>query len=161
MILIDSDVYAIHLMYPRDARFALNQHFLSQVRPIPKATTIFNLLEICGKASFSLSLAALQKLYRNFDKNYRVRVLFPKTQDLSGEEFLQRVLIQRSLHKILTRMAFLDALILSTAEDYPEIDTFVTWNARHFRGKTSLSVLTPREYLEERRQAGGAGNAPA
>lgn len=150
MILIDSDVYAIHLMYLRDVRFSLNQDFLNWVQPIPKSTTIFNLLEICGKASFNLSLAGLQKLYRDFDKNYRVRVLFPKTQGLSGEEFLQRVLIQRSLHKIFTRMALLDALILSTAEDYPELDTLISWNARHFRGKTPLTVLTPAEYLEGR-----------
>ena len=148
MILIDSDVYAIHLMYLRDMRFSLNQGFLDRVRPIPKATTIFNLLEICGKASFNLSLVAVQKLYRDFDKNYRVRVLFPRTKGLSAEQLLQQVLIERSLYKIFARMAFMDALILSTAEDYAEIDTFISWNARHFRDKTSLLVLTPAEYLE-------------
>ena len=30
MILIDSDVYAIHLMYPRDVRFSLNQDFVKE-----------------------------------------------------------------------------------------------------------------------------------
>jgi len=150
MILIDSDVYAIHLMYLRDARFSVNQDFLDRVRPIPKVTTIFNLLEICGKASFNLSLVALQKLYRDFGKNYRVRVLFPRTRGLSAEQLLQEVLIERSLYKIFAKMALMDALILSTAEDYAEIDTFISWNARHFRDKTSLLVLTPAEYLEGR-----------
>jgi len=26
---------------------------------------------------------------------------------------------------------------------------FVTWNARHFRGKTSLEVFTPETYLAQ------------
>ena len=44
------------------------------------------------------------------------------------------------------RMAFVDALVLQMAEDAPEAQAFVTWNARHFRGKTHLPVLTPAEY---------------
>ncbi len=148
MILIDSDVYAMHLMYLRDVRFSLNQDFLDRVRPIPKATTIFNLLEICGQASFNLSLVAVQRLYRDFAKSYRVRVLIPRTQGLSAEQLLQRVLIERSLYKIFAKMAFMDALILSTAEEYAEIDAFISWNARHFRDKTSLLVRTPAEYLK-------------
>jgi hypothetical protein len=28
------------------------------------------------------------------------------------------------------------------------VSSFVTWNARHFQGKTLLSVLTPEEYLK-------------
>lgn len=44
------------------------------------------------------------------------------------------------------RMAFLDALVLSLAERSPGVTSFVTWNARHYKGKTSLQVLTPEEY---------------
>ena len=42
----------------------------------------------------------------------------------------------------------MDALILGLAECAPEADAFITWNARHFKGKSSLKVLTPQEYLE-------------
>lgn len=41
----------------------------------------------------------------------------------------------------------LDALILHLAEHAPNAEAFVTWNARHFRNKSSLPVLTPAEYL--------------
>jgi hypothetical protein len=27
------------------------------------------------------------------------------------------------------------------------LEYFVTWNAKHFKGKTILTVLTPEEYL--------------
>ncbi|MDH7485344.1 MAG: hypothetical protein QHJ81_03615 [Anaerolineae bacterium] len=64
-------------------------------------------------------------------------------------------LIRGAFDRICSKMAFLDALILYTAEQYPEARAFITWNARHFRGKTSLSVLTPRECLEERHQDEG------
>ena len=40
-------------------------------------------------------------------------------------------------------MAFLDALIIGLAERTPDVKAFVTWNARHFRDKTLLTVLTP------------------
>lgn len=45
------------------------------------------------------------------------------------------------------RVAFLDALILDLVERTPNVESFVTWNARHFKGKTSLPVFTPTEYL--------------
>lgn len=40
-----------------------------------------------------------------------------------------------------------DAVILWTLETNQEVDIFVTWNTRHFKGKTSLKVLTPSEFL--------------
>jgi len=54
--------------------------------------------------------------------------------------------------KLLERMRqqplpFLDALILGLVERAAGVDVFVTWNARHFRGKTALPVLTPEEFL--------------
>ena len=45
------------------------------------------------------------------------------------------------------RMAFMDSLVLNLAERTPDVDYFITWNARHFKGKSSLQVLTPEEYV--------------
>ena len=33
-----------------------------------------------------------------------------------------------------------------------DVDVFVTWNARHFKGKGALPVFTPAEYLTEAAQ---------
>jgi hypothetical protein len=45
-------------------------------------------------------------------------------------------------------MPFLDSLILNLAEQAPEVEALVTWNARHYQGKTRLTVLTPNDYLQ-------------
>jgi hypothetical protein len=34
-----------------------------------------------------------------------------------------------------------------TLETNQEVDTLVTWNTKHFKGKTPLKVLTPSELL--------------
>lgn len=47
------------------------------------------------------------------------------------------------------KMPFMDALILDLAERTPQVTELITWNARHFLGKSSLPVLTPDEYLAE------------
>ena len=44
-------------------------------------------------------------------------------------------------------MAFIDALILDLAERTSDIKYFVAWNARHFKDKSALPVVTPSEYL--------------
>jgi hypothetical protein len=41
-----------------------------------------------------------------------------------------------------------DGLILDLIERVGSVTTFVTWNARHYRNMTALTVLTPTEYLE-------------
>jgi hypothetical protein len=147
MILIDSDVYAIDIMYPHDPRYASNSGFLVSVADESKATTIFNVLEICGKASFILPGDKLLKLYRSFARDYAVVVLWPKTDAMLAADFLTQRVVARSIAKMMNKMAFLDALILCVAEEHPDVDTFITWNARHFKGKTALLVQTPREYL--------------
>jgi hypothetical protein len=48
------------------------------------------------------------------------------------------------------RMAFMDSLVLTLAERAPDVECLVTWNAKHFKGKTSLKVVTPEEYLAKK-----------
>jgi len=38
---------------------------------------------------------------------------------------------------------------MNLAEERTYVGVFVTWNARHFRDKTPLTVLTPPEFLGE------------
>lgn len=48
------------------------------------------------------------------------------------------------------KLSFGDALILATIEAWiPQAACFVSWDARHFRGKTTLPVKTPKEFLEQ------------
>ncbi|MBI5035236.1 MAG: hypothetical protein HZB51_32315 [Chloroflexi bacterium] len=59
------------------------------------------------------------------------------------QEFFDQPYAKMRLH----RMAFMDALILNLAEQTPGVTSFVTWNARHFKGKSNLHIFTPAEYL--------------
>jgi len=38
-------------------------------------------------------------------------------------------------------------LHMRSLETNHEVDTFVTWNTKYFKGKTSLKILTPSELL--------------
>jgi hypothetical protein len=133
---IDSDIFIIAARFPRDQRSAENQRFLALVRQHPNtfATTIFNKLEVMGELSFG----------KEFERHFGVTVLMP--QGIVNLEGLWAAL----LPYLKRKMALGDALVLMVAESHPEVDTFVTWNAKHFRGKTHLSVLTPSEFLRRR-----------
>ena len=44
-------------------------------------------------------------------------------------------------------MSFMDAVILDIFHS-SKIKTFITWNAKDFKGKTKKQVLTPEEFLK-------------
>lgn len=48
MDLLDSDIFVLDLRYPTDPRQAINKRLL-QSRETERATTIFNILEVCGE----------------------------------------------------------------------------------------------------------------
>ena len=80
---------------------------------------------------------------------YNLNVIWnTNSKEKINPETWREIIYERPFQKMQTaRMAFMDALILSTVEHTPDVECFVTWNAKHFKGKTSLTVLTPEEYL--------------
>lgn len=147
MVAIDTDVLTLAYAFHRDARQAANDQFLSVAPDL--AATIYTVMELLGKLSFNLSAERLAQWPLWLQSRYRLSVLYPGTLGLDAETFFQREFIDRPFGKMQRhQMPFLDSLILNLAEEAVEVETFVTWNARHFRGKTSLSVLTPAEYLD-------------
>jgi len=48
------------------------------------------------------------------------------------------------------RMSFGDALVAHSVDMWAsEAEAFVSWDARHFRGKIGVTALTPREFLQK------------
>ena len=47
MDLLDSDIFVLDLRFPNDPRYSTNKR-LVEAREAQRATTIFNLLEVCG-----------------------------------------------------------------------------------------------------------------
>jgi len=136
MTLIDSDVFLIDKFYIRDTRFGVNREFLDEVLNKKTCTTIYNLLEICGILSHNLSKKELMQFFEDFQKTYKIKILFPNL-DMHGEEFHKK-LVQGVFDNISLKMSFGDALIL--------------WTAKHFAGKSEFECLTPAEYLKKRKK---------
>ena len=149
MIVIDSDVLLLAYAYPNDERQKVNQKFLEAVQTAQPATTIYNVMEILGQLSFNLSADQLDGWREWLVNAYNLIVIWDV--DSKGQvvpENWREIIYERPFQKMQSvRMAFMDALILSSAERAPDVECFVTWNAKHFKGKTSLTVLTPDEYL--------------
>ena len=151
MIVIDSDVLLLAYAYPNDERQKVNQKFLEAVQTAQPATTIYNVMEILGQLSFNLSADQLDGWREWLVNAYRLTVIWDvDSKEQVIPEHLREIIYERPFQKMQSvRMAFMDALILSSAERAPDVECFVTWNAKHFKGKTSLTVLTPEEYLSQ------------
>lgn len=151
MVGIDSDVILIELRYQRDARYAANAQFLQAVRPSTPAVTVYTLMEVLGQLSFNLAPQKLAEWETWLLRRYRLAVIWPDPGNLPARQFMVDELYQRPYCRMKAyQAAFLDALVIETAERAPDVRAFVTWNARRLADKTRLPVLTPAEYLEQK-----------
>jgi hypothetical protein len=149
MIFIDTDVLWLVFAFHQDGRQAANTTFLQQVRAARPAITIYNVLELLGKLSFNLAPERLDDWQSWLIDAYQLLVIWPANTDLSAESpTFREEIFERPYTRIRAfKMPFMDSLILSLAERTPNAAQFVTWNVRHFQGKTTLDVLTPEEYI--------------
>ncbi len=150
MVFIDTDVFLPEFAFHRDPRHEANAHFLRSVRDHSPAITVYNLMEILGQLSFNLSAERLAQWRLWLQTAYRLTVLWPDPDQSEAAIFFEREIYEQPLARMQAqRMAFLDALILNLVERVLDARVFVTWNARHFQKKSSLTVLTPVEYLAQ------------
>jgi hypothetical protein len=149
MVVIDSDVLLLAFAYPNDDRQKVNQKFLEVVQTAQPATTIYNVMETLGQLSYNLSAEQLDGWQDWLANAYNLTIIWDTdSKEKADPETWREIIYERPFQKMQTvRMAFMDALILSSAEHTPDVEYFVTWNAKHFKGKTTLTVLTPEEYL--------------
>lgn len=150
MVVIDTDVLLLPFVFHRDNRQAINQMFLDRVLDAEPATTVYNLMEFLGQMSFNLAPARLAQWRTWLVEEYNLAVLWPEARsDQSANDFFRDEIFERAFRKITDeKMSYADALALDLAERTPNVGYFVTWNARHFKSKSSLEVVTPTEYLE-------------
>jgi len=143
---IDSNVFVIDLRYKRDRNYRLNRIFLDIVADLKIGSTgVFNLLEICGILSFNLNEGQLVELYEYLPERYNIGILPYHDRGLP----LPSLHLKDLLVLIAKRMSLGDALTLAVAEqESRRIEAFISWDAQHFVGKTSLLVKTPREFVE-------------
>ena len=156
MVAVDTDVLVLAFAFHRDARHETNARFLEFVQNSGAGVAIYSVMELLGQLSFNLPAERLVQWPSWLQDYYNLTVLYPETSTLEATEFFMDEIVQRPLQMMSERrMPFVDALILGLMERAENIETFVTWNARHFRGKTSLAVMTPAEYLQQIDDASG------
>lgn len=125
MIFIDMVIFLIEKLFKNDEKYIITSEFLNSDLK-EKCTSVFNLFEFIGIAYFNLSTTDLKKLLKGFSKGYTIRYCV--------------------FEKIILKMSFSDALILSVAEEH-SCSKFVTWHVKHFEGRTDIRVNTPEEML--------------
>ena len=151
MVVIDTDVLLLAFAFHQDSRQPANNTFLQEVQTAQPAITVYNLMEILGQLSFNLAPERLEVWQTWLVNAYQLVVIWPADPDSdAGAASFREEIFERPFARMrMFKMPFVDALILNLAERTPVVDHFVTWNARHFREKTSLRVLTPEEYLSQ------------
>lgn len=151
MDVIDTDVFLVEMAFHNDSRSAVNRKFLERVKESKPAITIYNLMELLGQMSFNLSPARLADWRTWLLSTYHVKVIAPVDLDDPKATILFKVeMMEKPFAKMREhRMGYMDALALHLAEQTPDVTSFVTWNAKHFKNKTTLEVYTPTEYLAQ------------
>lgn len=143
LILVDTDVFVIDEIFTGDERHDVNAQFLETLESGSRATTVYNVLEFCGIVATALN-KDVENYFVDFHEKKGVKVLYPK---LEGDYLPLSEFIEKVLKRITRGMRYGDAKILTVSEEN-YVDLIVTWNKKHYEGKTDIPILTPKEYLE-------------
>jgi len=76
MIFIDTDIFVIERLFPNDERYIITNEFLNSDLA-DKCTSIFNLFELLGIASFNLNIAELKRNVKHFKGRTDIPVKTP------------------------------------------------------------------------------------
>ena len=148
MVIIDTDILLTEFRYQRDRKYYINKQFLSTIRTTGGATTVYTLMEFLGSISFNVNPSRLAKWRSWLRDAYNLVIIWPEAQGLDADSFLHSLIYEHPFERMRRKpIPFVDALILDLAEQVEETEALVTWNTKHFKGNTSLTIKTPKEYL--------------
>jgi len=144
VIVFDTDVLALHHFFITDPRHTLTSSFMEETRDAERGTTLYNLLELAGILSSAGKPDIARKMIETYATASDMTLLYPLLSTNSPELFFADYTAE--LMDYMERgLRYGDAKILWVAEAN-EADTLVTWNTRHYQGKTHIEVLTPEDY---------------
>jgi hypothetical protein len=148
MIVLDSDVLVIDLRYPADARYLVNRKVLDalQLGSQHLIITCQTLLEIIGVVSFNSPAAWTADLPVKIPVWYAVEVV----PSLQVHPVFANCSVDALIGIMVQRCSLGDAIVLEQMRLFaPGATLFLSWNARHFRGKLSIPALTPEEWWRQ------------
>ena len=145
MISIDTDVLGVYHVFTRDARYPMAESFLEESRGVERGTTVFNLHELCGILATMGRKSEARTLFHEYLRSSDVEVLYPHPRCATLAEYWGEQ-DEELLGRIERGMRLGDAAILWAVESNAS-EVFVTWNTKHYSGKTGVKVQTPEEWL--------------
>jgi predicted nucleic acid-binding protein len=146
MILLDTNIFVIDRFFPRDVRYSVNKQLVDKLLEIDAGFSIFSLFELCGISSFNLAPEELKQWSYYFDELYHVDIVEPIGLGVASASGWFGQFSREMLDLLGRRLTWGDAVVLKTAEEHLA-EAIVTWNKKHFNGRTDLPLFTPEEYL--------------
>jgi hypothetical protein len=148
VIVLDTDVLVIYHFFQNDPRYNATRLLFEKVAAETKGVTIFNLLELSGIIAGADKLKLSKNLFEQYNESEDIRILSPRMiAGTVNEDVFWRSVVSGCFTYIQKGMRLGDAVILWTLETNQEVDTFITWNTKHFRDKTPIKILTPSDFL--------------
>ena len=144
MVFLDSNIFIIDRFFPRDKNYPINKKFLAELKKTKAFLPFYTLLEICGITSFNLSTGEQKKWLYSFSKVYSVEILDPFEGKTENHTIIDYFLSLTPY--ILKKMTVGDAIFLKEAEKH-NARAIITWNKKHFVGRTDIPVYNPDEYI--------------
>ena len=148
MVLLDSNIFIVDRFFPRDSLYSQNKTFVEKLDSIDAAISSFTLLEVCGAASFRLSVDELSAWLFTFGAMYPVYVLDVHGLRTNDCEAWWSTFMGEAAANIAKKMTFGDAVLLREAENY-DAEAIITWNTKDFIRRTRLTVLSPTTFLRQ------------
>ncbi len=148
MVLLDSNIFIVDRFFPRDSLYSPNKTFVEKLDSIDAAISSFTLLEVCGAASFRLSVDELSAWLFTFGAMYPVYVLDVHGVRTTDCEAWWSTFMEEAAANIAKKMTFGDAVLLREAENY-DAEAIITWNTKDFVRRTRLTVLSPTAFLRQ------------
>jgi len=148
VILLDADVILIDRKFTTDNRYAINRAALDRLRVDlhTVAMVAHAVLEVVGVMSHGTPAADVPLIPDALRSLFGILIIpSPAVDPNYAQSTFEELLLQMS-HK----MSLGDAVqAVQVAKFASPADTLLTWNAKHFRGKLTVPVLTPEEWLQQ------------
>jgi hypothetical protein len=145
LIAIDTDVLGIYHIFRQDTRYEVTASFMQESERSERGIPVFTLLELCGLIATARQSREAMTIFQEYLTSPSMILLYPPLEPDSIEKFWARQNAEL-LTRIGRGLRLGDAAILWTVEA-THCEALITWNTKHYSGKTQLEVLTPETWL--------------
>jgi len=154
VILPDANVLLLDLLYLRDVNHTLNRQALAILAAsgLECGISLQALLEVVGKYGFNLPQRLISFQFQLLPKTCKLEVIPDPVIHTDYAGLANAEVLTENARK----MALGDAVQAAQIRKFaPHAAAPLTWNAKHFVGKTMIPVVTPTEWLQQQQ-----GNTP-